>query len=319
MIKTALKTYRKNIWSVFATTGIVALGVLVALIVAAPTIYYLLYYNVFRIISAASSLTKSGFDVTAFIESISRQLNGINWRDPINAVQSMLNVDSIVHLFKQALIDSGFQEALLQDILKTVNECANEIVAGVKDELIFMVTCVGASCVLAFIASRVVIQRTTAADKSFKKFIIVFFLNLGTVLLGYLIVIGSLFLFYMPVGGFIVLVLFVLLVVLFLTFLWPAIFYRPDNVKFLDLFNIKTILWYLLASLMVLGISLAVIGLAFLISDVIGLVIALPLIFVTNIIMENIMIHYTINYNQIKAEKKHPHKSLKAKLAKKRK
>lgn len=302
MIKSALKIYRKNIWNIFAATGIVALGILVALIVAAPALYDLLYYNISRVMSAALTIPKSGFDGGAFLESITRQLNGLNWRDPINSVQSMLGIQPIIHLFKQALEDSGMQFEVVNQLMGTINQCANEIVAGTKDELIFVITCVGTSCAIAFISSRIVIQLTSTQSKNIKNFIITFLLNLVAVVAVYAII-GVLLFAYLSIATFVVVALLLIIGLLFLTFLWPAIFYRDKSIEFRDIYNVKTILWYYLAAFIVLVISLAIIGIAFLISDVIALVLALPLIFITNIIMENIAIGYTTNYSKLHALK----------------
>lgn len=306
MIKSALKTYRNNIWSVFAATGIVALGVLVALIVAAPTLYDLLYYNIVRVMSAALTIPKSGFSTEAFLESISQQLNSLNWRDPINSVMSMLDSQSLIHFFKIALENSGMQMEVINELMSTINQVVDEIVAGVKDQLIFMITCVGVSCIIAFISSRIIIQLTTAKNKSAKSFIITFFLNLISVLIVYAIVIVLLFFTLLPIAIFVAIVAALIIVLLFFTFLWPALFYRDENTEFKDIFNIKNISLYYLAALIVLAISIGIILIAFLISDVIGIVIALPLIFVTNIIMENIVIAYTTNYQQIQESRKEP-------------
>ena len=161
MIKSALKTYKKNIWDIFAVTGIVALGVLVALIVAGPNIYSLLNNNVKKIISAATGVASSGFNASAFLDSLTRQLNGLNWRDPVNSIRSLLDVNGFIRLFTNALMESGFQKETITQLTSTINSCADAMVDGAKTQIIIMMTIIGVSCLIAFIASRIVIQWRT--------------------------------------------------------------------------------------------------------------------------------------------------------------
>lgn len=313
MIRSALHIYRKNIWNIFAVTGIVAFGVLVAFVVAAPSIYNVINYNVAKVVSAASSVPQSGFDVTAFINSFSKQLGGLNWRDPIVSIQSLLDSKRIINLFTQSLMDSGFQSEVVGGLLNTIAICADDLVAGVKEQLVFMLTCIVASSLVAFVAPRIVIQLRTARNRSaykekdrkrnIKRFVALFFLNLFTVLLAYGFVILALVLGNLNILTFIIVILAILIGLVFLTFLWPIICYRDKRMKISDVLNIKTFGLYLLSCLIVLAISATVFVICFFISDVIGLLLILPLLFITNIIMENIVLSYTNNYHIIKRRK----------------
>lgn len=302
MIKSSLKLYKKNIWTFFGVTGIVAIGLFVAFIAAAPVLYDLLNHSISRIISSATALSQSGFNADEFLKSITRQFNGLNWRDPVNSIRSLLDVNSFIRLFTQALQDSGFQQDVVESLKTTINECADQLVSGIREQLTIMVTIVGVASFIGFVVPRVLIQVRSTGDKNPKRFATTFFLNFFTVLIVYTLIVVCL-LGNMPIAAFVVAVLAILGTLFFLTFLWPIIFYRDKKKQqFKTFFNIKTFGWYALSSLIVLGISLAIFGIFFLISDIIGFVIILPLIFVTNIIMENIMIHYVTNYDQIQED-----------------
>ena len=327
MIRSALHIYRKNIWNIFAVTGIVALGVVVAIMVASPVIYNLLFYNVTKIISSATAIPQSGFNLNAFIESLNKQFNGLNWNNPIASITGLLDSKGYIRMFTQALMDSGFQKEVVSGLLDTIALCADDLVAGIKEQLIFMLTCIVASGIVAFIAPRVVVQLRTARTRSAHKdkdrkrnilrFAILFFLNLITVLAAYAGIILILVFTTLNILEFIFAILGILLVLVTLTFLWPIVCYRDRRLKFTTLFNLKTFGAYLLACLIVLAISAAIFVICFFISDVIGLLLILPLIFVTNIIMENIVISYANNYYKIKRaqNKRRALKTEKAKAA----
>ena len=310
MVRSALHIYRKNIWNIFAVTGIVALGVLVALMVATPTIYNLIFYNVTRIISSASSIPQSGFNTASFIDSLNKQFVNLNWRDPVVSIQSLLSSKGYIRIFTQALMDSGFQKEVVGGLITTIGECADAMVDGIKAQLIFMLICIVASGIVAFIAPRVVVQLRTARTRSAHKdkdrkrnilrFVILFFLNLITVLAAYAGIILILIFTTLNILEFIFAILGILLVLVTLTFFWPIVCYRDRRLKFTTIFNIKTFGLYLLSCLIVLSISAVVFVVCFFISDVIGLLLILPLIFVSNIIMENIVISYANNYYKIK-------------------
>ncbi|MCQ2794231.1 MAG: hypothetical protein MJ207_02590 [Bacilli bacterium] len=308
MIRSTLHIYRKNVWNIFAVVGIVSLGIIVALIVAAPTIYDLLFYNVTKIIASASAIPQSGFNATAFIDSLTKQLGGLNWGDPFLSITSLLDNQGYVHLFTQALIDSGFQKEVLGNLTTTISECATALVDGIKAQLLTMLVLIGVACLIAFIASRVVIQLRTARirsphkDKEFakniKRFFIMFGLNLFTVLLAYtLVILCLLYCLYIIASIFIILA--ILLGLFTCSFLWATLCYRSKNLHFKKVFNLKTYCKYLLCCLITISISLVILVVTFFISDIIAILIALPLIFVSNIIMENIAISYTTNYYKI--------------------
>lgn len=310
MIRSALHIYRKNIWNIFAVTGIVAFGVVVALMVATPVIYNLLFYNVTRVISSATSIPESGFNFNAFIESLNKQIGGLNWNNPVASIQGLLDSKGYIRMFTQALMDSGFQKDVVGGLLDTIAICADELVAGIKEQLIFMLICVGVACLIAFIAPRVVVQLRTARHRSahkekdrkrnIKRFVALFFLNLLTVLLAYTLVIITLVFGTLNVLEFALVIAAILVVLVFLTFLWPIVCYRDRRLRLTTIFNLKNFAFYLLSCLIVLSISAVVFVICFFISDVIGLLIVMPLIFVTNIIMENIVVSYTNNYYKIR-------------------
>lgn len=314
MIRSTLQIYRKNIWNVFAVVGIVSLGIIVALIVAAPTIYDLLFYNVTKIIASASSIPQSGFNVSAFIDSLSKQIGGLNWGDPFGSISLLLDNQGYIRLFTQALADSGFQKEVLGNLTATIQESADAIVNGVKAELLTMLVIIASSCGIAFIASRIVIQIRVTGQKDIKRFILNFFLNLITVLLAYTGIILCL-LDTIYIIAWIFIILGIVLALFTLTFLWAALCYRSERLKFTTIFNFKTYMKYLLCCLIVISISLAGLVIIFFISDIIAIVLALPLLFVTNIIMENIAIGYTTNYFKI-VRMKHEREELKKKKAK---
>ncbi len=98
--------------------------------------------------------------------------------------------------------------------------------------------------------------------------------------------------------GVVFVIITIFMVMLVLTLLWASICYKEKDMKLVDLFNVKSVLNIWLSSLMVLAISCIIFFIAYFISDVIGLIIAVPLLIINNIIIENIVINYASSFKQ---------------------
>ncbi|MCQ2748338.1 MAG: hypothetical protein MJ223_03930 [Mycoplasmoidaceae bacterium] len=115
----------------------------------------------------------------------------------------------------QAIADSGLQTEVLEQMKETTTVCANDLVNGIKDQLVVIFICVGVSSLVAFFASRLVIQLRNSENRHVGKYILSFTLNLLTVGLVYFLIIISLVNEIPAIGlVFIFLGIFVLLLVL---------------------------------------------------------------------------------------------------------
>ncbi|MCQ2742840.1 MAG: hypothetical protein MJ239_06060, partial [Bacilli bacterium] len=299
MFRSALKAFKKNIWDVFAITGFVAVGILIGVLVAFPVINNEINVSVNKIISKATAIPYSGFDISKFLTSVTDQLKNLDFRNPVRTIVELVERNGFFRIFMNALTDANFNKDVLIEMKDVVEQCSDSLIHIVKREGIFVITCTLISSVIALVASRVIIQIRCTSNKSIGRFFASFFLNLGTVLAAYYLI--ALSLLNLSGAWLVIVIVLIFMVMLALVLLWACVSYKEKFIKFKEIFNYKNVLFLWLSSLAVISVSALIFFLIFLFNDVIAFVILLPLIIISNIICENIVIEYV---NEFSAEKK---------------
>lgn len=296
MFRSALKVFRKNIWDVFAITGFIAIGILLGFLITMPAINNEVDISVSKIVAHATAIPYSGFDPATFLKSVTEQFKNLDLRNPVRTISVLIEENGLYRIFMGALEDANFNKDVLIEIKDTVTACSDNLVKIIRVQLISLSVCVLVSSVIGLISSRVIIQLRSTSKKSIGKFFISFFSNLATVLGAYSLIILSL----LNLDGILLVIsiIAILMAMLVLILLWSALCYKEKDVKLLELFNIKNILYLWLSSLAVLAASGVIFLVVYLINNVIGFVVLLPLIIISNIINENIVIDYVNQYKK---------------------
>lgn len=290
MFRSALKVFKKNIWDVFAVAGFIAIGILVGILIILPVIGNEINISVNKIIAHATAISYSGFDSSAFLNSLIDQVKSLDTKNLVRTVNVLVEQNGIYRIFMDALKDANFNQEVLFEMKDVVTQCSDNLINILKDQLLRFVICVGVSFVIALISSRLIIQIRSTENKHIGKFFITFSLNLGTVLLAYILIA----LCVLNLDGFL-LVLFILLIlmgILVLDLLWAIICYKQKETKILKLFTIKNIAFLWLSALAVIATSAIIVLIVYLINEIAALVLILPLVIISNIICENIAIDY---------------------------
>lgn len=296
MFRSALKVFRKNIWDVFAITGFITIGILFGLLITMPVINNEIDISVSKIVAHATAIPYSGFDPASFLKSITDQFKNLDLRNPMRTIAVLIEQNGLYRIFMNALEDANFNKEVLIEMKDTVIACSDSLIKVIRQQIVNLSICVLISSILALVSSRVIIQIRSTSKKSVGRFFASFFSNLATVSLAYFLIILSL----INLDGALLVfsIIGILMVMLVLILLWSVLIYKDKDVKLIELFNIKNILFLWASSLAVLATSALIFLIVYLINNVTGFVILLPLIIISNIINENIVIDYVNQYKK---------------------
>lgn len=297
MIKSGLKIYKNNIWEVFALLGFISIGLLIGIFTLLPIINSLFSNSLGRIASEAS-VVGAKLDLGVFINEIQKRLDGLDWANPIRTIKLLFDNNGFFDIVIKSLESCGLNHDQIVRISNVVHDVCHNAIFDTAQVIIAFLIIIAATGLIGFLGVRILIQARSTSNRNVGKFILSFLLNLLSISIVIFLMILSLIsisgvgLYFSLIGIF--------LLMLLLSLLTSILIYKRKDVSFTNLFNLKSIGFLVLTSLIVLSISMAAFILIFIFSDFIAIYIGIPLIIVTNIVIENITIKYVNEFKTIK-------------------
>lgn len=296
MIKSALKIYKNNIWEVFALLGFVSIGLLIGLVILIPNANSLFINSLGKIGSAISNQGAT-LDLTRFLTELENRMNHLDWANPIRSIRILFNNNGLFNMIVDSLHACGVSETIIKNINNTVHDVVRNLLFSSVDIILILVAITGATSFVGYIFVRIIIQARATSNHNILRFILAFIISL--IIIGGTFALIILCLLSLTGANLYLSLVAVFIMLLLLSLISSILIYREKGVRILDLFNFKSIGLLLLSSLIIVAISGVAIILVFIFSDFIALYIALPLLIVTNIVIENIAIKYVTNFNPI--------------------
>jgi len=293
MIKSGLKIYKNNIWEVFALLGFISIGLVIGFFVLFPLINSLTINSLARVGSSISDAGGS-INLTQFINEFQKRINSLDWANPVRAIRILYDNNGLFDAIIESLKSCGVKGDVITKVANDIHDIARNFLFSSVDIGLMLIAILGASTFVGYLFTRIIIQDRSTKDHNIGKFILSFIINLVVIALIFFLILLSLVkingpLLYLALVGIFMLLLLLSLII-------SVIIYRDKEIFFRDLFNLKSFGSLILSSLIVVAISGVVIILVFIFSDFIALYIALPLLIVTNIVIENIAIRYVTEF-----------------------
>jgi len=297
MIKSGLKIYKNNIWEVFALIGFVSIGLLIGFFVVSPLLSSVLTNSIGSVESLVTKHVQS-FNSEKFSAEFIKQLRELDWVNPVRTIKSLIENNGLFQIITASLESSGVDPQIVTIIANGIQDvCQIAIIDAVKI-LLFLATIVGITTFIGYLGTRIIIQARSTSNKNIIKFIVSFIVTIVVLLIVFILIVISLMTIEGPMTYITLIGIFLLMLLLCL--LSSILIYKPKENKFTELFNIKSIVSLLLSSLICVTISSTIIIVLFVFSDFVALYIALPLLIVTNIVIENIAIKYVTSFKSKK-------------------
>lgn len=293
MIKSGLNIYKKNIWEVFALVGFISIGLIIAFIAIFPSVSSLFNNSIGRIASEASGLV-SGFKKDTFFIEVSNALSKLDWANPIKTIQDLLQNNGLFNLLVSALKKSGVGDSEIVKLGNVINSVIKDGTFIITNITIVFISIIGVTGLIGYLLTKIIVQTRSTSNHNPLKFALSFLLNL--IVIGIAIFLLLLTIVNVNNGLFYLALIGIILLMLILSLLISILVYKKDECRFSDLFNFKTVGGLLLSTLIVIAISGLLIMLIYIFSDFIALIIAIPLLIITNIIIENITIKYVTDF-----------------------
>lgn len=293
MIKSALNTYKKNIWDIFAVVGFVSIGIFIGLIAVIPAIRNLIFVSYNKIIAEATSIHGT-FNSNTFLNSLNNQINNLDWSNPIRTLKILFENNGLLNIITRSLKDAGFNEAQLGEIINGVIKINDNFIKTTYAQISIFVVCITSISLIGYLLTKIVIQMRSVQNNNILRFIICYILNAASMVLIYFLLL--LVLVNLQGVGMVFSLIAIFIMLLLLTLIIAMLCYKTKEIKLFDILNIKNILSLFLSGLIIHAISFAVFGIVLIFSDLFAIFISIPLFLITTIIIENIVVNYITRF-----------------------
>lgn len=302
MIKNSLRIYRKNIWNVFAIIGFVSLGIFIALFVILPIITNSINITLNKIVSEA---TKYSLRTNDFINSLNKSFGALDWANPIKTLKELFENNLLVTYIRKALADGGLGQTEVNSVINAINSDLKAFGSTTINQIYVFVSIVAVTSIIGYISTKIVIQINSTNDRNILRFIASFILNILALVLVFVLLLLSILsienpaaLFFSALGIFILMLICMLII--------SIICYKKKGIGIFEILNLKNTLYLFLSSLIIFSISFVIFAVVYIFSDIIALLILIPLLIITTIIIENIVVSdVTTNlYKKLETSKK---------------
>lgn len=287
MIKNALHIYRKNIWNVFAILGFVCLGIFIGCFVVLPAFNNNLFISYNKIISIAKSELQT-LNADDFYKSLSSQLDKLDWANPVRVLRFLFEQNGLLNIIENALLKGGLTQEMVGNIRDQLSTVIKSFGTTTFSQVSILFSIIMTTSVIGYFSTKLVIQINSTNDKNILRFIGSFLLNL--LALAGIVVLLLITLLSLHGAALVFAIIAIYILMLIATLAISIICYKKKDIKLFDILNIKNLLFLFLSNLIVFAISFAIIVIVDLFSGLIALLLSIPVILITTIIVENIVV-----------------------------